>query len=93
MSVWGEADMSTSDMSRSPGNWRVWMEIGQPEFWSRRMELSKESAWFGVAMMVAFTPWEANVLAMSIMGIWWPPPTKGKKKISTGAGFNSMRLY
>lgn len=33
---------------------------------------------------------EPKTLAMSIMGIWWPPPTNGKKNISTGGEFESI---
>ena len=33
--------------------------------------------------MVDLAPWAAKSRAMSIIGIWWPPPTKGKKHIST----------
>jgi len=40
--------------------------------------------------MVALAPWKAKTLAMSIMGIWWPPPTNGKKNISTGGEFESV---
>ncbi|KAE8008000.1 hypothetical protein FH972_004550 [Carpinus fangiana] len=62
------------------------MEIWRPICWSRRMEFWNWVAVVGVAKMVDLTPWDANTLAVSIIGIWWPPPTKGKKKISKTAG-------
>jgi hypothetical protein len=54
------------------------------------MDVWKERECFGVVIMVALAPWEAKTLAMSIMGIWWPPPTNGKKNISTGGEFKSI---
>ncbi|CAL5333740.1 unnamed protein product [Camellia sinensis] len=44
----------------------------------------------GMVMTVALTPWEAKILARSIMGIKWPPPTNGKKNISTLPASESM---
>lgn len=60
------------------------MEIGRPDCRSRRMEFWKLRECFVVVMIVEMAPWDANILAMSMRGIWWPPPTKGKKNISTG---------
>jgi len=54
------------------------------------MDFRKERECFGVVIMVALAPWKAKTLAMSIMGIWWPPPTNGKKNISTGGEFESV---
>ncbi|KAH8498495.1 hypothetical protein H0E87_017417 [Populus deltoides] len=54
------------------------------------MDFRKERECFGVVIMVALAPWKAKTLAMSIMGIWWPPPTNGKKNISTGGEFESI---
>ena len=45
---------------------------------------------WSVVIIVALAPWEAKTLAMSIMGIWWSPPTNGKKNISTGGEFESI---
>ena len=41
-------------------------------------------------MIVDLAPWEAKSLAMSTIGIWWPPPPEGKKNISTVRVFESM---
>lgn len=91
MSVEGVADMSVSGETAPSGNRRAWIEIKWPHCWSRRMEFWNWRALVGVAMMVDLAPWVAKSLAVSIMGIWWPPPTKGKKSISTlGAALESM---
>jgi hypothetical protein len=54
------------------------------------IDFLKERECFGVVIIVALAPWEAKTLAMSIMGIRWPPPTNGKKNISTGGEFESI---
>lgn len=82
--------MSVSAISTLSDSSRTWMEIGRPDSWSRWMDVWKERECFGVVIMVALAPWEAKTLAMSIMGIWWPPPTNGKKNISTGGEFKSI---
>lgn len=57
--------------------------MGRPEFWSPSMDFCKDEAEDWEARMVDLAPWEAKTRAMSTIGIWWPPPTKGKKYIST----------
>ncbi|KAI6701366.1 hypothetical protein NL676_015690 [Syzygium grande] len=80
------ADMSELGGSEPGGNSREWMEMGRPESWLRAMEHWKERALLGAATMVDLTQWEARRQARSIMGTWWPPPTEGKKNISTSHG-------
>lgn len=40
---------------------------------------SKREMLSGVVRMVALTPREAKILAISIIGIWWPGDMKGTK--------------
>ncbi|PON82026.1 hypothetical protein TorRG33x02_221430 [Trema orientale] len=85
VSVKGAADISGSGIGAPSGSRREWMVMGRPESWSRTTAFWKLRALDGAAMRVALAPWEAKTLAMSIIGIWWPPPTNGKKYISIGA--------
>lgn len=64
--------------------------MGRPDCWSRVIEFLKCGAFEGVARIVDVTPCDANTLAVSIIGIWWPPPTKGKNNISTERVLGSM---
>lgn len=75
----GPADMSVSVMSAE----RLWMVMGRLDCWSRVMEFWKWRMVEGVASIVDVAPCDAKILAVSIIGIWWPPPTKGKKNILT----------
>ncbi|KAE9447157.1 hypothetical protein C3L33_20928, partial [Rhododendron williamsianum] len=64
--------------------------MSRPRVRSRLMELWKTAASLGMARMVDLTPWVEKRRARSIMGIKWPPPTKGKKKIESLAASDSM---
>lgn len=79
VSVKGPADISGSGCGAPSGNGRTWIVIGWPESWSRTTAFWKLRALVGAAIRVDLAPWEAKTLAMSIIGIWWPPPTNGKK--------------
>lgn len=91
MSVEGVADMEESGETASFGRLRTRMVIGRLMLWSRRMELRKRRALAGVVVrIVALAPWEEKTLAISIIGIWWPPPINGKKYMTTGVSDESM---
>lgn len=74
----------------SGGSSRAWKLMSRPDCWSLAMDFWKTVMSFGMVIMVALTPWDAKSLARSIIGIKWPPPTNGKKNISTLRPFTSI---
>lgn len=69
--------------AESGRSWRVWMWIWRPDSWSLWMEFWNTAASFGMVRITEVAPWEEKTLERSIIGIKWPPPTNGKKKIWT----------
>ncbi|KAH7833352.1 hypothetical protein Vadar_005401 [Vaccinium darrowii] len=58
--------------------------MSRPRFCrSQAMVDWKTKVSFGTARMVDLTLWVEKRRARSIIGIKWPPPTKGRKKIES----------
>ena len=69
----------SSKSTSAPGNLMVFMSIQTVADFDFTIVLEIIGSLHGVVIMVAFTPLEANSLAISTIGIMWPGAKNGKK--------------